>query len=57
MKNALNANEVKLLLPFKIQTKIYDKPQSPRKDLFRSLEVVIVEIEINELLYALTRIT
>ena len=49
MKNVLNANEVKLLLPFKIQTKIYDKPQSRRKDLFRSLEVVVVEIELNEL--------
>ena len=49
MKNVLNANEVKLLPPFKIQTKIYDKPQSPRKDLFRSLEVVVVEIELNEL--------
>lgn len=57
MKNALNANEVKLLFPYKIQTKFYDKPQSPHKHLFRYLEVVVDRIEINELLHALTRIT
>ena len=57
MKSALNANEVKFLFPYKIQTKFYDKPQSPHKDLFRYLEVVVVRTEINELLYALTRIT